>query len=238
MSKLAVINPGLTPEQIDLVKRTICKNATNDELQLFLHQCHRTGLDPLSRQIYFQKYKNNTTGKDEVVFITAVDGYRAIANRSGVYAGSDDPVFDNEEKPRKATVTVYKMVQGQKCAFTASARWDQYYPSSEKKAFMWKKMPHLMLGKVAEALALRKAFPAELSAVYTEPEMDQAENQKSEPAIEIYTGTAEQNAQLKTWCEEFAIAKEDKPKILAEIIGKTMQDARNVIEKFGSKVGF
>ena len=70
-------------------------------------------------------------------------------------------------------MTVYKIVGGQRCGFTATARWDQYFPG-EKQGFMWKKMPHLMLGKCAEALAIRKAFPAELSGLYTQEEMQQA----------------------------------------------------------------
>lgn len=238
MTKLAVIHPDFTPDQVDLIKRTICEGATDDELALFMHQARKTGLDPLARQIYFQKYRDNKTGKYRVSILTAIDGYRVIAARTGLYAGSDDPVFDNEDKPTKATITVYKMIQGQKCGFTASARWEQYYPG-DTKGFMWKKMPHLMLGKVAEALALRKAFPAELSGTYTETEMEQAEAPSVEAeVIETYTGTAQQNAKLKTWCDEYSVEKSDKPKILKEILGKSMLEAHEVVKKFEKKPEF
>lgn len=158
--------------KIDLIKSTVAVGATDAELQLFLHQCKKTGLDPLAKQIYFQKY-NDKKGTSKMTIIIGIDGYRSIAERSGEYAGNDDPVFDNELSPTKATVTVYRIVRGVRCPFTASARWDQYYPG-DQKGFMWKKMPHMMLGKVAESLALRKAFPADLSGTYTAEEMEQA----------------------------------------------------------------
>lgn len=160
-----------TPDQIDLVKRTVAKGTTDDELALFLYTAKKTGLDPLVRQIYAVK----RTGKSgpQMTIQTGIDGYRLMADRTGKYAGNDDPVYDNEKDPKKATVTVYKMVNGERCGFTATARWDQYYPG-DLQGFMWKKMPHLMLGKCAEALALRKAFPAELSGVYVKEEMEQA----------------------------------------------------------------
>jgi phage recombination protein Bet len=168
------VAPSFTDEQVGLIKRQLCVGASDDELALFLGQCRRTGLDPFAKQIYLIKRQGKMT------VTVGIDGYRLIADRSGLYAGNDDPVFDSEEKPTRATVTVYKMVKGVRCAFTATARWAQYYPG-DAQGFMWKKMPHLMLGKAAEALALRKAFPAELSGVYTDAEMDQAGAPDAEP---------------------------------------------------------
>lgn len=172
------VQPSLqfTRDQIDLIKRTVAKGATDDELKLFLYQAEKKRLDPLSRQIYFQKRR--TKNGDTITILTAIDGYRLIADRTGLYAGNDDPVFDDEDSPRKATVTVYKLVKGVRCGFTATARWDQYYPG-DMQGFMWRKMPHLMLGKCAEGLALRKAFPEELSGVLVKEEMDQADSYSS-----------------------------------------------------------
>lgn len=169
-------------EKVNLIKRTVAPKATDDELALFLHQCKRTGLDPLARQIYFQKY--STKSGPRVSIITGIDGYRLIADRTGQYAGNDDAVFEGRQEqarykeakqvPVKATVTVWKIVGNKRVPFTASAYWDEYYPG-DKMGHMWFKMPHVMLSKVAEALALRKAFPADLSGVYTRDEMTQAE---------------------------------------------------------------
>lgn len=172
--------PGLTysREQVELIKRTVAKGATDDELALFLYTAKRLRADPLAHQIHFVK----RGGKEGPVaaFQTSIDWYRLTADRTGKYSGNDDPVYDDESSPKKATVTVYKNVDGVRCPFTATARWDQYYPG-EKGGFMWNKMPHLMLGKCAEALALRKAFPAELSEVYIAEELEQGEAPPSAP---------------------------------------------------------
>jgi phage recombination protein Bet len=169
----SIATSGLSRDQIELLKRTICRGATDDEFKLFIHAVNHTRLDPFMRQIHAVKRYNKTTDRMEMVIQTGIDGFRLIAERTGKYAGSDDPVVDDEKNPTRATVTVYKMMSGQRCPFTATARWDEYYPG-EKQGFMWKKMPCLMLGKAAESLALRKAFPAELSGLYTDEEMEQA----------------------------------------------------------------
>jgi phage recombination protein Bet len=186
--KLAVrqegsLAPTMSQEQIDLIKNTVARGATNDELKLFLYTAQRTGLDPLTKQIHFIKrrvWNKRTNDYDEVGTIqTGIDGYRVVASRNGL-AGIEDAVFDDESgaHPNKATVTVYRMVEGQRVSFTASARWKEYAQLDHKTGDptgMWKKMPYLMLAKVAEALALRKAFPNDLTGVYTNEEMQQAD---------------------------------------------------------------
>ncbi len=172
---------GLSTEQIELVKKTVARGATNDELALFLYTASRTGLDPLTKQVHFIKrrvWNGRTKSYDEVgTTQTGIDGYRVIASRNGL-AGIDDAIFDDEEAqhPKKASVTVYKMMDGQRVPFTATARWSEYAAVDKEMnpVAMWKKMPFLMLAKVAEALALRKAFPNDLSGLYTNEEMEQA----------------------------------------------------------------
>jgi phage recombination protein Bet len=159
------------------------KNAklTDVEFESFMGACQRYRLNPLANQIYARLQPATDRNPRAVTYTAQIDGYRLIADRTGCYAGNDDPIYDNEDNPKRATVKVYKIVDGQRCPFEASARWSQYCPANEKQAFMWRRMPHLMLGKCAEALALRKAFPAELSGLYTDAEMEQAGEENDNP---------------------------------------------------------
>jgi len=161
---------GQWNDKLDLIKRTVANGATQDELELFLYHARRAGLDPLARQIYFVKRKGRGTIQ------VGIDGLRLIADRTGIYAGNDDAIFEGDDSghPLRATVTVYKIVKSQRCSFSATARWSEYYPGDEQ-GFQWRKMPHVMLAKCAEALALRKAFPMEMSGLYVHEEMEQAD---------------------------------------------------------------
>jgi phage recombination protein Bet len=158
-------------DQIDLIKSQVAIGATNDELKLFLNQCKRTGLDPLLRQIYFMKRGSKMTIQ------TSIDGFRVIAERSGDYAGQDEPEFEEiglDGQLKCAKVKVYRFRGDTRyCAAVGVAYMSEYKPQ-QGQDFMWNKMPHTMLAKVAEALALRKAYPQDLSGLYTGDEMDQA----------------------------------------------------------------
>lgn len=168
---------GWSADEVQLIRQTVAKEAPDAEVAKFLYTAKRSGLDPLAGQILL--VPRSAKGKTNWTTQTSIDGYRLIADRTGKYAGNDDPTYDSENAPTKAFVSVWKVVDGLRCPFTASARWDQYYPGDGPQGFFWRKMPHLMLGKVAEALALRKAFPADLSGIYTAEEMEQADRQET-----------------------------------------------------------
>ena len=163
-------NIVITPDQKELVKKTVFPDATDAELQLFFFDCTRRGIHPLDKLIHPTKRNGKYTP------MTSIDLFRQRASESGEHMGTDDAVYLGDVgKPEfAASVTVYKHLRGEKCAFTATARWSEYCPPVGSD-FMWRKMPHLMLAKCAEALALRKAFPQQLHGLYTHEEMAQAE---------------------------------------------------------------
>lgn len=163
-----------TDTQISALKTLGLSNASKGDLEFFFHQAQRTGLDPFARQIYMIERGGRFTIQ------TSIDGFRIIAQRSGKYRGQAGPFFCGEDgkwsdvwlkntSPLAAKVGVY--ADGWAEPLWAVAKWDSYAQASP----IWKKMPDLMLAKCAESLALRKAFPNDLSGIYTDDEMSQAD---------------------------------------------------------------
>lgn len=193
MSSLATANGSAIASwdasQIDIIKNQLAKGCSDGELQYYMAVCAKTGLDPLSRQIYAisrMEYNKETRTKEPRMTIqVSIDGFRTIAARSGLYGGSmtewcgEDGVWCDvwlsSKPPAAAKTTVWRI--GSPNPFTGVARFDSYAQAYEGKlSGLWAKMSDVLIGKCSESLALRKAFPAELSGLYTTDEMSQADD--------------------------------------------------------------
>ena len=162
-----------TPEQTQLISTTIAPGCTGDELRLFAYACQRTGLDPFSKQIYAIKRGGKMTIQ------AGIDGLRSIAERTGQLDGSETywcgedgqwaDVWLGSKPPAAAKTIIHR--KGSSHPFVGVARFADYNAGQG----LWSKMPAAMIAKCSEALALRKAFPADLSGVYSTDEMQQAE---------------------------------------------------------------
>lgn len=172
-------------KEIELLKRTIAKDATDAELSMFIQNCKRYGLDPFTGQIHAVKRWDSSEGRKVMQVQVGIDGFRLIADRTGKWNGTLGPYWCDKDGewvepwlknkyPAAAKVGVLRS------DFTEPrwgiARWGAYVATKKNgdPAFMWKKMPAHMLAKCAEVLALRSAFPNDLSGLYTDAEMDQA----------------------------------------------------------------
>jgi phage recombination protein Bet len=179
--------------------------APKGDLAVFFHQSKRTGLDPFARQLYMIERKGRFTIQ------TSIDGFRVIADRACAVRGwvrSEEPTvwidqaglahteWLSKSAPVAARYTCIILTPSGQARFSAVARFDEYHAGGP----MWTKMPATMVAKCAEALALRKAFPQDLSGLYTADEMAQATSspqpstpafvQTAQPAIETRTADA------------------------------------------------
>lgn len=200
-SSLALAGGHLTRDQVDLIKRTIAKGATDDELALFVATANRMGLDPFARQIFAVKRRTRVDDQwvDVMAIQVSIDGYRLNAARTGEYDGQDGPFWcgedgvwrdvwlDTKKPPVAAKVVVYR--KGITRGFVGVAAYASYVQTNRdgKANAMWSRGPDFMLAKCSEAVALRKAFPNELGGTTT-PEEVGNEDEKPATFAAIPTG--------------------------------------------------
>lgn len=195
-------------KELDLIRRTVAKDTTTDEFNMFIEICKRQGLDPFRRQVYALVFNKDDQKKRQVAFITGIDGYRAIAKRTGTYRPADtEPQFEydkalvSDHNPRgivKCSVAVYQYAVDGWYPVVGSARWDEFAPVYEEK--VWQEVKDDQ-GNVVMQTEGRFAGSPKKALVPTGVKTLQKETWKTMPEI-MLAKCAEAQALRKGWPEE------------------------------------
>jgi len=222
-------------EQLDLIKQTCCKGASDEELQLFLWVARKHRLDPLTRQLHavfrnvtkhHQDEKGIWVPGRQMTIQIGIDGYRAMAARYRDFGSISEPEYEfakpGDRIPTLARIKVWK--KGMSEPTVGIAYWDEYAPNLDSDAgFFWKKMPKGQLAKCAEALALRKAYP-ELSDIYTDDEMNQRDQDFTQSGRMIVDGQGfAPSGRPITYDAQHTGSREAAQKVAAEKVAGTFQ---------------
>lgn len=188
------------------------EDAPDADVRIFFHQAKRTGLDPFAKQIHMigrnTKIKSVENGREveryamRYTIQTGIEGYRLIADRAATARGDDiefeGPFWCGEDMqwydawpkskgtPEAAKYVVIKNGKPIK----AVCHYDEYVQTYRKDGneypnSTWKKMPRNQIAKCAEAAALRRAYPNDLSGIHLEDAaiiIDQDGNVERTPA--------------------------------------------------------
>ena len=175
-------------------------------LEAFFATAQAMQLDPrLKKDIVLIERKSKKGGKTYTIQV-GIAGYRKSARKIAdskltsikvspwKFAGEDGQwrelwSFKRDGMPLAAQVTVYR--DGQ--PFVQTAMWDEFvqtFPDGNPMA-LWASKPSYMLGKTAESLAWRQAFPDEMGNTYEESEVEamrMQDEQDEQPSIEKQGG--------------------------------------------------
>lgn len=243
--------------QREILKNTIAEDLTDDELDFALIQSERAGLDLFNRQMHVWK------DQGKLVMMTSIDGLRLVARRTGKYQGRTDPQWMGADgvwvdawiqDTHPLAARVYVQHADDPAPISGLALWAefaQYTGRGDNRRLrkMWDSKaggkPSHMLAKVAEAIALRAAFPAELSGFYTEDEINTADElmsaQKADPDNRPSAGTEETQelmmmladlpeearARIEAWWENSYV-----PKVLQQPFGQVGPIGMGSVERF------
>lgn len=162
----------MTPEKRELLKRTVCKGASDDELDFALARAAHMGLDPFNGEVTFYKQsaKEGDRWVQQLVMVPTIKGARTVAERSGDYDGQEGPwwcgedgiwhdVWLDKDPPRAAKIQVFSKKLSR--PITQVVRFSSFakYTKEGRLQGLWAAMPDHMIAKVAETHALRRAFP-------------------------------------------------------------------------------
>lgn len=226
-------------EQLNIIKKTVAASLNNEQFLLFIEVCKHYRLNPMAKQIY--GFNDN---KGRMVVQTSIDGFRLMAERTKLYGGQIGPewcgpdgvwkdVWLEKEPPAAARIAIIRRDFDK--PMWRTARYSSYAGTSPN----WTKMPEVMIGKCAEALAFRATFPAEMGGIYTLEEMEQAADEMRMPSYAIQEVNEEagevmitkhQIAILQKLCEKLGKPMRHKTEeMTAEAAAKRIQELQEEV---------
>jgi phage recombination protein Bet len=154
---------GFDEKDIALIRDTVARGATPQEFQLFLARCKLMKLNPLKPgQIHFVKY-----GSGPGSVVVGIEGFRSIAARTGKLSGIKRGAIKDEKG-----VLIGGWAEVYRSDWQHPAREEAPLAEYKKNTPIWRDMTETMIKKVAEAAALRMAFPDDLGGLYAPEEID------------------------------------------------------------------
>ena len=176
--------PFLTESDKAHIRRSIARDANDTEFEYFVKVASLRRLNPLLNQIALIIRNSDNPNKRSAVIQTTIHGLRLIADRTKRYCPGRAATYTYDKNGNVESATAYVMKY-----HAGSKTWHEVSDTAFFREYkgtgpLWSSMPHVMLAKCAEALALRRAFPEDLSGLYTDDEMGQADV----PAVNAATG--------------------------------------------------
>ena len=138
LTPIATLPALYNPRDLALIRRTVAIDTTDDEFALFIHWARSLRLDPLRRQVHALVFNKNEPKKRRLSLVTSIEGFRAIAARTGNYRPDEnEPVFISDEALKSETnpaslvscsVRVWQHSHTQWFPITGVSRWDEFAP--------------------------------------------------------------------------------------------------------------
>lgn len=210
----------LTADEVTILKNSICKGATDDELKYCLAVARRYELDPFRREIHFvprwDSEAERTDGKKGAklyVPVVGIDGLQHTAARDHSDYGSFGeveygPMITVEwtdsrhlkhtlQAPEWARIEAWK--KGAAQPTVGKVWWNEIYPDVDRAPLV-RRMPRLMLGKCARAQAIRAAYP-KTGGLLTHEETYNREFTDITPGGRLITAPEPDNPHLQKYLE-------------------------------------
>ena len=172
-------------EELETIRNTVAKGATESEFKMFISLATRYGLDPFNKEIFFWKVKGRPT------IMTSRDGYLKIADRHPEYDGLVSDVVRENDQFKRTSEGIdhqYSSNRGEIIgAYALVYRKDRSYPIYIFAPFdeynadsrVWNQYPSAMILKVAESMALKRAFTVSGLVSREEMEVTQIQEESS-----------------------------------------------------------